>query len=153
MIRHIEHVFIDLLRVEALADDRANGLGIGADEDAQLSQDLLRNGAGGHPANGLSSGGPASAPVVPEAIFGEEAPVGVSGPKGVRDVAVIPGVLILIANQKGNGRPGGLSLEDAGENLDLIVFSSLACERRPPGSAPIQEDLNAGTPSTTQPRA
>ena len=91
--------------------------------------------------------------------YGEHGPttVGLSGHKSIplygscllytstvtgSQIAVIPGALIFIGNQKGDGGSGGFSLKDTGQDLYGIGFSAGRCKAALPRFPAIQKDLD-----------
>lgn len=87
---------------------------------------------------GFAGRGASAAAIVAEAELGVEGEVGVARPVLVLDVAVVLAALVLVADEDGDGRAGGLTFEDAGEDLGGIIFLPRADNARLPGLSALQ---------------
>src|SRR5437762_7911937 len=66
------------------------------------------------------------------------------GPEAVGDVTVILRALIDIVDHQLDRRAGGLPLEDAGQDLDLVRLAPLRRVARLAGPAPVEPVLDIG---------
>ncbi len=126
VIRHVQRVGEDasVVVIGFRYFNIADRLGVGGDTDPKLLQEPGCHGSGGNASDGLPPGRPAASPVVPESVLGVKGVVGMPRTVTFPDPAVIPGALVLIADQQGDGRSGSLPFKDAGEYLYLIGFIS-----------------------------
>src|SRR5207253_2275944 len=86
------------------------------------AQDLLRHRAGRHAPDRLAGAGAAPALPVADAVFGLVRVVGVAGPVLILEVCVGGGPRIGIPDQDRDRTAERLPLEDAGEDLALILL-------------------------------
>ena len=61
--------------------------------------------------------------------------------EGVRQIPIIPGALVLIADDERNWCASCSAFEDTGQNLYLIRLVSLCCIFTLPGLTPVQKCL------------
>ena len=123
---HIERIIVDtsIVIFRFRHGDRADCLGISGDADSQPLEDLGCNGSCGNPPDCLPPGGPAAAPVVPDAVFGVKGVICMSRTIAVFDFAIVPGALVLVMHDNGDWRSGGLAVKDAREELCPVCFAS-----------------------------
>ena len=81
--------------------------------------------AGSNAPDCFASGGTPPAPVIPEAIFCIKGIVCVSGTVAVLDLSIIPGTLVFISYDHGDGRPGSFSFKGSGKDFCKVVFTAL----------------------------
>src|SRR5699024_4373017 len=141
-IRHTQSVVVTFLRVKGGDGYRADGTGVGAERDTQLIQKLGRYGACGYPADGLTAGGAAAAPGIPEAVFGVKGKSRWSGPVEGGNIRVVPGTLGGVPHQKGDGSSCGLSFKDTGEDLHRVILLPGGGEAALPGFPSVKIDLD-----------
>ena len=107
-----------------MAGNRSDGTGIGLQGNAKLFQDLGSNSACGNSADGFTPRGTSAASVVAKTIFTVKPKICMSRAIGLRDISVIPGTLVFVPHDHGNGGASGLSLKDSGKDFDFISFIS-----------------------------
>src|SRR5687767_8157357 len=111
----------------------------------QVRQHLARDRARRDARGGLARGGtPAAAIVAVAVILGPVGEVGVAGTELVLDLAVVLAALILVLDYERDRRAGGLALEHAGQDLDLVILAPLGDETRLPGLALVEPGLDVG---------
>ena len=123
---HIQGIVVNFLHGKTGVVDayRADGAGIRKKRDAQFAKELHSNGTGCHPGNGLSGGGTAAAPIVPETIFLIIGIVRMSGPVVAGNLAVVGGSLGFVVYDHGNGGAGGPTLKRTGQDLHSVILFS-----------------------------
>ena len=87
-----------------------------------VGEQLLGDGAGRHPADRFTGGGPATAAAGLDAVFRLIGGIGMGGTKSHLHLAVILGPLVLVAHHHGDRRAKGEAIEQAAENLDAIIL-------------------------------
>ena len=81
---------------------------------------------------------------VADAVFLEIGVVGMAGPKGLHDGAVIFAALVGVFDQQANRRAGRLAFKNARQNLDRIGLIALGDKAAGAGAAAIEIGLNVG---------
>src|SRR5262249_35142714 len=119
-------------------DDLADLLDVAQHAHPLLSQQLLRDGAGGNTTDGLARRRPAAAAVVAETVAGVEGEIGVAGAILGLDVGVILAALVGVAEQDADRRAVGAALEDAGPDLRHVLLLALGHDLRLPRPAAAQ---------------
>ena len=128
----------------------------GADADP-LAEHLACHRPRRDPHRRLAGRGPAAAAVVADAVFGLVGVVGMAGPEGAGDLAIVlrPGVLIL--DLDGDGRAGGDRavpvVEHAGQDAGRVALLPLGDEAAAARLAPVQPGLQVGLRQGDQRRA
>ena len=107
-----------------MAGDWSDGTGVGLQGNTKFFQNPGCNGSGGNSADGLTSRGTSAASVVAKTIFTVKTKICMSRAIGLRDISVIPGTLVFVPHDHGNGGASGLSLKDSGKDFDFISFIS-----------------------------
>src|SRR5699024_1105014 len=98
----VEAVFLDISKLKLLFRNsiRPDRSCIGADFDAELTEQERRHSASGDASDRLSAGRTAAAPVIPEAVFFLECIVRMSRTVGEGDLSVIPGAQVQVADEQ-----------------------------------------------------
>ena len=86
----------------------------------------------------------AAAARVAQAVLVVVGVVGVAGTERVEQVRVVLAALIGVADQERDRRPGRSALEDAGEDLDLVLLLALGDVARGARPAPVELGLDVG---------
>src|SRR5699024_7330844 len=107
-----------------------------------LPEKKRRYGAGCDPADGFPAGRAAAASVISESVFLLKSVVCVSGTIGECNLSVIPGTLILISDNHGNGRTCCLPLEYSRTDFTSVRFLPFCRILALPGPAPVEKCLN-----------
>ena len=110
--------------------------GVGNNVNSQRSQDFSRHNTGCHPGRGLPGRIPSSSSEIKVAVFLEVAEISVTGTEDIPQDIVWPAVHIPVLNEKGDGCAGGLVLENAGEDIYLVLFFSGGFQSMLPRPAP-----------------
>ena len=121
---HLFHIKLAGIRLV-----RPYRLRVGAYRDAQTRKQLCRNGSRSHTADGLTAGGTAAAPVIPESILFIKGVIRMAGTVDLHDVSVIPRSLVRVHHRHGNRGPRCPSLKDTGKNFHpvrLLAFGRKA---------------------------
>src|SRR5207302_5797954 len=82
--------------------------------------------------------GAAAAAVIPDSVLSPIRVIGMTRPETVGDVAVILGALVDVVDHQLDRRAGGLTLEDPGQDLDLVGLAPLRRIARLPRPAPVE---------------
>src|SRR6266571_6931796 len=90
-----------------------------------LAQPFLGDRAGSDADRGFTRRGPAPAAIIAQAVFLPVRVIGVAGPEGVGERAVILAALVLVPDEKADRGAGGPALENAGKNLDAVGLLAL----------------------------
>ena len=107
-----------------------------------LGQQLFGNSAGCHAADGFAGRGAATSATGLNAVLGLVGRIGMGRPKGDLHLLVVAGALVLVAHHHGNRGAQGDAIEQATEDLDLVVFLARCRDPALPGFAPVQLMLN-----------
>src|SRR2546429_4497152 len=107
-----------------------------------LAQPLLGDRAGGDADRRLAGGGAAAAAIVAQAVFLPVRVIGVPGPEGVGERAVILAPLGFVPDDKADRRAGRPAFEHAGQNLDAIRFLALRDVAGAADVAPVEVTLD-----------
>ena len=116
----------------------------GAPDRHACTQDLLRDGAGGHARRGLPRAGPSAAPVIADAVLRVVGEVGMARAIDVLDRAVVAAARVFVLDHQCDGRAGGLALEHAGEDAHGVGFAPLGHEAGRAGPAAVERGLDIG---------
>ncbi len=109
-----------------------------------FKQPLFGHGAGRHHGRGQAGRRAAAAARVAQAVFVQIGVVGMTGPEGLQDVAVVLAALVGVFDQEADRRAGGLALVHAGQDFHRVGFVALRHMAAGAGAAAIQITLNVG---------
>ena len=123
LFAHLHHVALDLQPRCQLFDRRA------------------RHAAGGNAGGGFPGGTAPAAAIVAQPVFLVIGYVGMAGPEGSRDLAVVLRPLVSVADHQLDRCAGGGVLEHAGQDFHRVGFIALGCHLVLAGAAAVQPVL------------
>ncbi len=113
-------------------------------DTVDIVQPAASEGGARHPADGLPGRTSTTSAMVTSTVFGQIAEVGVTRPEDVLQMVVGSRLLVGVANEHRHRCPGGRSLEDPGQDLDVVALLALGDQSALTGSPPIEIGLNLG---------
>src|ERR1017187_2231068 len=136
---------LDLFRIN-VTDDFLHLLDVGENFHAKfLAQNLFRNRAGGHAANGLASAGTSAALPGADAVFGEVSVVGMGRTKLVLHLVVSLGTRVLVFDPETNRRAEREAVGGkAGHDLHRVGFLARGDDFGLTGPAAVEIRLDVG---------
>ena len=108
-IRHIQLILFNLCPVKGLDGYGSDRTGIGSQGNAKCGKQFRCDSSGRHTANGFSTGGTSTSPVVTETVFFIKSVVGMSWTVIGSNFRIITGTLGSVSYQHGNWCSGGFA--------------------------------------------
>ena len=105
-------------------------------------QHFARDGAGGDSHRGFARRRASAAAMVADAVFLQISKIRVSGAESAAQIVVIARLGVGVADENANGRAGGFSFKDAGDDFGAVGFAPLRHISRCAGAAAVQIALH-----------